>query len=99
MIGKTKTSKFNDLLFFGPRKTPYLWIITYQITFNNLENMDTFLKNMIFAKLKFVKIKTFEISEQTLKRRAPNNDEDPSQIILKLLNMGSLSSRKHEMII
>ena len=37
--------------------------------------------------------------EHNLKRREPtnNNDEDPSKQISEILNMGLVSSRKHEM--
>ena len=36
---------------------------------------------------------------QFWKRRAPKNDEDPSNKIFKILNMGPISTWKHEMIL
>ena len=33
------------------------------------------------------------------KTQAPTNDEDPSDEILKILDMGSISTRKHEWIV
>ena len=34
---------------------------------------------------------------KTLEKRWPTNEEDPSDFFLEILNMGSISSRKHEM--
>ena len=47
--------------------------------------------------LKKIKMKNSDIWEQIWKRPGPKNDEDPSNKILKILNMGPISTRKHEM--
>ena len=53
--------------------------------------MGTSVKHiLIFQHSEFPKIKIW-------KRRAPKNDEDPSELNLEILNMGSISPRKgHE---
>ena len=39
----------------------------------------------------------FKMLEQIGKRQAPENDEDPSKQISKILDIGSISTRKYEM--
>ena len=54
--------------------------------------MGTSLTYIIFTYLDFVFC-------QFWKRRAPNNDEDPFNEILKILDMGPISIWKHEMFL
>ena len=53
--------------------------------------METSFKHIIFTYLDFNFC-------QFWKRRAPKNDEDPFNKIFKILNMGSISIKKHEWI-
>ncbi len=52
-----------------------------------------FFFNNMFINLKNMNIVNFEFG----KDGARTNDEDPSEKFLEILNMGSTSSRKHEM--
>ena len=52
--------------------------------------MGTSLKLIMFTYL------DFENNCQGWKRRAPINDEDPSNKISKIMDMGPISTRKHE---
>ena len=58
------------------------------------KNHGDILENIIFHIWEFGKSKMLTFS----KRRAPENDDDPSKNFLKILNMGPLSTWKHEMI-
>ena len=58
--------------------------------------METFQNNN-FVHLKVRKIKKFDALEHIWKGRVPQNDEDPFKQILEILNMGSISIKKHEM--
>ena len=69
----------------------YLW--RHQDTPNNTEKYRPILKNTIWGNLKIMEFEHFEI----LERQGPTNPEDPFNEILKILNMGLLSSRKHEL--
>ena len=54
-------------------------------------------KNNIFVNLNVGEIINSEMLETIWKRGAPENDDDPSKQILEILNMGPISSRKHDM--
>ena len=54
---------------------------------------ESFFKNITLSNIKILEIET----EKLWKRPAPNNPGGPSNILLKILNMGSRSIRKHEM--
>ena len=47
--------------------------------------METCMQHIIFAIIIFGKIKNCEMLEHIWKRRAPKNDEDPSEILRNLL--------------
>ena len=56
------------------------------------ENMDTFSKIPFLKIVKFQKSSMFDLLEQIWKRWAPKDDEDPSNNISQILNMGPISS-------
>ena len=52
--------------------------------------MESSLKNIIFAYMDFNKMTNLE-------KAGTENDEDPSENFLKILDMGPISTWKHEM--
>ena len=54
-------------------------------------------ENCIFTNLRFGEIKNLENVGPDLERRAPENDESSLNEISKILNMRSISIKKHEM--
>ena len=56
------------------------------------------MSNISRKKANRLKEKVFSISKVGNRQvRGPNNPEDPSNMFFKSLNMGSISSRKHEL--
>ena len=51
------------------------------------------LEHIIFVNLTFWEINKYETSDQIRKKKAPKNDEDPSNTILKILDMRSISMK------
>ncbi len=58
----------------------------------NAEKQGNTLKHISFVSLNFLETPKCQIS----KRRASENDEHPRQQIFKILDMGSISIKKHE---
>ena len=54
---------------------------------------ESLLKSNMSGNLKFLEINIFEMLEST----GPNIPDDPFKKLLNMLNMGWISSRKHEM--
>ena len=78
--------------FVGPVATLIYGFQQTQITLKNLKNVNVLLKHIIFANRK----KWSSTNYLCWTRRAPNNDEDPSNKFLQTLDMGSISTRKQE---
>ena len=58
--------------------------------------MGTFSKKY-FINIEILEIQNFRMLDQIWKRRAPENDEDPRKQIWEILNMRSISIKKHKM--
>ena len=70
----------------------YLWPLLFQHTSKNIRKyMGASFKIIIFTHMDFMFC-------QFGKRRAPQNDEDPSNIISKFMDMRPISIKKHEWI-
>ena len=73
----------------GPR---ILWFLLYK-------NTSTKTRKYMGAYLKHICLHIWTTQKcQIWKRQAPKNDEDPSNQIFKILNMGPISIKKHEWI-
>ena len=76
--------------------TPHTKIIhlcKHKDTLKNTRNSHIVSENINLGIHKILETDTFYLLEQA----GPNNPEDPSNETLKILVMGSISSRKHEM--
>ena len=77
-------------------KTNIIHFSRHQDTPNNSRRNPTSFSNMIVSEISLLgKSKCLKHS----KRRALDNPDDPSNQFLKVLDMGPISSRKHEMMI
>ena len=65
----------------------------YSLSLETPGYSDKFNKNLFGANLTMSEIMVCFCR----KRRGPKNPDDPSNVFLKILKMGSISSRKHEM--
>ena len=81
-------------LDFRSPGTLYLFISLYQKTSKSTRKSWEHLGKYYFHIWEFGNPKLWHFS----KRRAPQNDEDPSKNFLKILNMGQISTWRHEMI-
>ena len=57
--------------------------------------MDALLGTYFLKSQKLGKSQHLKLLDQIWKRQAPKNGEDPSKKILKILDMGSVSTSKH----
>ena len=69
----------------GPVHPVFMAFITPKYFKNVRKYMGTSFKNLIFTYMDFKKC-------QCWKRRAPENDEDPSNKVFKILNMAPIST-------
>ena len=83
--------------FLSPRESLFmdLDIPKYLKTFKN--HYGDIFENHFCYTSQIWEHKKMTISDQTWKRRAQKNDEDPSKNISEILDMRSLSIKKHEM--
>ena len=97
LLGETQTPHFYDFGIFERvlfPSTNYFCLWIPQDTLTHPRNKPkSCLENRILGSFKIVEVRHFE----KWKRQAPTNDEDPSNIILKILDMGSISIQKYEM--
>ena len=74
-------------------KTNYFYLWRHQDTATKPRKPLEHLKKMVVATIISINPKVWKCSN----RRAPDNPEDPSNEILKVLDTGSISINKHEM--
>ena len=95
-MGETKTPHFHDLWVFeaviSPQNQTMCIFGDTRTPKNKIRKCGNIFEHIIFANLTNWEIGNFEFLDQIWKRRAPNNDEDPSKQISEILDMGSISS-------
>ena len=95
-MGKTQTPHFYDFGIWGRAtapKTNYFYSGDIRILNQNRESSPGHLENIICKTLKTSEIPPLKKRN----RRAPTNPEDPSNTILEIFDLKSISVKKHEM--
>ena len=93
-MGEPKTPHFHDFGIFGiSRRVPIISIFgDTKIPGQIKKRPGVFFEHIMFTSFKKLNPQVCQV----WKRRAPKNDEGPSNNILKVLDMGSISIKKHE---
>ena len=95
LFGNPKTHQFQDFSNFGRGPSPKTNSIYFWRQYDTINKSRTVPIHSHLLSLEVSKFHKSKIKKS--KRRVPNDPCDPFKQFLKILNMGLISSRKHEM--
>ena len=95
-MGETKYPHFYDFGILGRVQTPQIQLCLSLETPGYLQKQEKPWD--IFKQIRFINLKMLKIPKiANFEKTRAGNDEDPLHKILKIVDMGSIFSRKHEM--